>query len=135
MKRVIADVNKDWEALPGNHPIYSGAYFPEVKDVPAGLNFYKEPVYVLKIYGEIAVLYTANDYGDMWQVGLDDKGQVDMRRNERYAFVALNQTVWDNRGTYLRNLTPQSLTQTYKFGTNLVIHLLTRWENRTASAL
>ena len=135
MRRVIPDVDKDWEALPASHPIFAGAYFPEVKNVPTGLNFYKEPVYALKIHGEIAVLYTANDYGDMWQVGLNDKGQVDMRRNERYAFVALNPTVWDNRETYLRNLTPESLAQTYKFGTNLVIHLLTRWENKTASAL
>ena len=135
MRRVISDVGKDWEALPANHPIFAGAYFPEINAVPTGLNFYKEPVYALKIHGEIAVLYTANDYGDMWQVGLNDKGQVDMRRNERYAFVALNPTVWDNRETYLRNLTPEALAQTYKFGTNLVIHLLTRWENKTASAL
>jgi len=135
MRRVIPDVDKDWEAIPANHPIFAGAYFPEVKDVPTGLNFYKEPVYALKIHGEIAVLYTANDYGDMWQVGLNDKGQVDMRRNEQNAFVALNATVWDNRETYLRNLTPEALAQTYKFGTNLVIHLLTRWENKTASAL
>ncbi|MEI6493946.1 MAG: DUF4159 domain-containing protein [Verrucomicrobiota bacterium] len=135
MRRVIPDVDKDWEVVPLNHPIFAGAYFPEVKDVPAGLNFYKEPVYALKIHGEIAVLYTANDYGDMWQVGLNDKGQVDLRRNERNSFVAINTVVWGNRETYLRNLTPQALTQTYKFGTNIVIHLLTRWENRTASAL
>ena len=99
------------------------------------MNFYKEPVYALKIFGEIAVLYTANDYGDMWQVGLNDKGQVDTRRNVRNAYVALNANVWNNRETYLRNVTPEALTQTYKFGTNLVIHLLTRWESRTASAL
>ena len=135
MRRVIPDVDKDWQALPANHPIFAGAYFPEVRDAPNGLNFYKEPVYALKIHGEIAVIYTANDYGDMWQVGLNDKGQVDTRRNERNAFVALNPTVWDNRETYLRNLSPQALAQSYKFGTNLVIHLLTRWENRTASSL
>ena len=135
MRRVIPDVDKDWEVIPASHPIYAGAYFPEVRDVPSGLNFYKEPVYALKIFGEIAVLYTANDYGDMWQVGLDDKGQVDTRRNVRNAYVALNASVWNNRETYLRNVTPAALAQTYKFGTNIVIHLLTRWESRTASAL
>ena len=46
-----------------------------MKEVPAGLNFYKEPVFAMKIYGEIAILYTANDYGEMWQVGLDQQGR------------------------------------------------------------
>jgi len=134
MKRVIPDVDKEWETLPANHPIYSQAYFPEIKEIPPGLNFYKEPIYALKIYGEIAIIYTANDYGDMWQIGLNDQGQVDMRRNENNAYAAINQTVWDNHETYLRNITPQSLALTYKFGTNLVIHLLTRWESKTRTA-
>jgi hypothetical protein len=107
---------------------------PEIKEVPPGLNFYRESVYALKIYGEVAILYTANDYGDMWQVGLNDKGQIDARRNEQNAFVAINQVIWDNRETYLRNITPSSLDATYKFGTNIVIHLLTRWENKTRTA-
>jgi len=137
MKRVIPDVDKEWEALPANHPIYSQAYFPEIKETPAGLNFYREPVYALKIFGEVAIIYTANDYGDMWQVGLDDQERVDVRKNDRNAFVALNQAIYDNRETYLRNISPESLARTYKFGTNVVIHLLTRWESkiRSASAL
>ncbi|MEI6033888.1 MAG: DUF4159 domain-containing protein [Verrucomicrobiae bacterium] len=134
MKRVIPDVDKEWETLPANHPIYSQAYFPEIKEIPPGLNFYKEPIYALKIYGEIAIIYTANDYGDMWQIGLNDQGQVDLRRNENNSYAALNQTIWENHETYLRNITPQSLALTYKFGTNLVIHLLTRWESKTRTA-
>lgn len=134
MKRVIPDVDKDWEALPPNHPIYAQAYFPEIKDIPPGLNFYREPIYALKIYGEIAIIYTANDYGDMWQVGLTEQGQVDMRRNEKGTLVALNEQIWTNRETYLRNITTESLITTYKFGTNLVVHLLTRWENKTRTA-
>jgi len=134
MKRVIPDVDKDWEELPTTHPIYAQAYFPEVKNIPPGLNFYKEPIYALKIYGEIAIIYTANDYGDMWQVGLTEQGQVDMRRNEKGTPVAINEQIWNNRETYLRNITPESLITTYKFGTNLVVHLLTRWENKTRTA-
>jgi len=135
MKRVIPDVDKDWEALPINHPIYtSQAYYPEIKEVPPGLNYYREPVYALKIYGEVAILYTPNDYGDMWQVGLNDQGQIDTRRDEHYQFVAINPVIWDNRETYLRNIATDSLANTYKFGTNVVIHLLTRWENKTRTA-
>jgi hypothetical protein len=134
MKRVIPDVDKTWEPLPLNHPVYTQAYFPEVKDVPPGLNYYRDPVYTLKIYGEVAIIYTSNDYGDMWQVGLTEQGQVDMRRNEKGAFVALNPVIWDNRDVYLRNIAPDPLSTTYKFGTNMVIHLLTRWESKTRTA-
>ncbi len=135
MKKVIPDVDKDWEALPANHPIYTAQpYYPEIKDIPPGLNFYREPVYALKIYGEVAIIYTANDYGDMWQIGLNDQGQIDMRKNEKNDWVAINWMIWSNRETYLRNITPESLDATYKFGTNVVIHLLTRWENKTRTA-
>jgi hypothetical protein len=136
MKRVIPDKDKDWEELPKNHPLYDArqAYFPEVIAVPPGINFYKEPVYALKIYGEVAIIYTANDYGDMWQIGLLPDGKVDTRKNEKNQMVALNQAIWDNRSIYLRNISEASLDVSYKFGTNLVLHLLTRWDSKVKSA-
>jgi hypothetical protein len=136
MRRVLPDKDKDWEELPKNHPIFdkSKAYFPEVVEVPPGLNFFQEPIYALKIYGEIAVIYTANDYGDMWQIGLLPDGKVDLRRNEKNQYVAINQGLWDNRGDYIRNITEPALDLTYKFGTNIVLHLLTRWESKVKSA-
>ncbi|MEI8313191.1 MAG: DUF4159 domain-containing protein, partial [Verrucomicrobiota bacterium] len=135
MKRVIPDVDKTWEPLPANHPIYtSQAYYPEIKEIPPGLNFYREPIYALKIYGEVAIIYTSNDYGDMWQIGLNEQGQINTARNIQNQFVAINDVIWNNRETYLRNITPGSLDATYKFGTNVVIHLLTRWENKTRTA-
>lgn len=134
MKRVIPDVDKTWEELPANHPIYSQAYFPEIKTIPPGLNHYRDPIFTLKIYGEVAIIYTSNDYGDMWQIGLTEQGQVDLRRNERGTYVAINEVIWNNRDTYIRNIAPDSLTLTYKFGTNVVIHLLTRWESKTRTA-
>ena len=134
MKRVIPDVDKDFEPLPNNHPIFTQTYFPEIKDVPPGLNFYKEPVFAMKIYGEIAILYTANDYGDMWQVGLNQQGQIDTRRDKNMQYVAINPMIFDNRAVYLRNITQDSLATSFKFGTNMVIHLLTRWESKVRTA-
>jgi hypothetical protein len=136
MKRVIPDKDKDWEELPKNHPLFDArqAYFPDVVTIPPGVNFYKEPVYALKIYGEVAIIYTANDYGDMWQVGLLPDGNIDTRRNERNQFVALNQVIWDNQFIYVRNINKESLDLTYKFGTNIVLHLLTRWDSKVKSA-
>lgn len=134
MRRVIPDVDKNFEPLPNNHPIFTQTYFPEIKEVPAGLNYYREPVFAMKIYGEIAILYTANDYGDMWQVGLNQQGQIDTRRTASGQFVAINPMIYDNRAVYLRNISPESLNTAFRFGTNVVIHLLTRWESKVRTA-
>jgi hypothetical protein len=69
----------------------------------------------------------------MWQVGLLPDGKVDMGRNEKGQWVALNENIWNNK-IYLRNISEPSLDLTYKFGTNLVLHLLTRWDSKVKSA-
>lgn len=130
MKRVIPDLDKQFEPLPADHEIFTKTYYTEIRGVPPGINGYQEPVYALKYNGEIAILYTANDYGDMWQIGLDARWQVDTRKDERGNFVGINPAIWDNRDTYFRGLTPEKVANSFKFGTNVVIHLLTRWENK-----
>lgn len=134
MKRVLPDVDKDWEPLPSNHPIFTQGYFPHVREVPPGINFYRDPIEVLRIYGEIAIIYTSNDYGDMFQIGLNQQGQIDTRRNARNQYVAINEQIYNNRHTYIRNITPESLKLCFEFGTNMVIHLLTRWEAKVRTA-
>lgn len=134
MKRVIPDVDKNFEPLPASHPIFTQSYFTDVKGAPPGLNFYQEPIMAMKIYGEIAILYTANDYGDMWQVGLDQEGSIDMRRDQNGHYVAINPRVFSNREVYLRNINKESLNASFRFGTNVVIHLLTRWEDKLRTA-
>lgn len=134
MRRVIPDVDKNFEPLPSNHPIFAQTYFPNIKSAPPGINFYDDPVQVMRIYGEIAIIYTSNDYGNMWSVGLNEEGQIDLRRNQRGQYVALNQVIYENRGTYIRNISPESLKACFEFGTNVVIHLLTRWESKVRTA-
>lgn len=134
MRRVIPDVDKDFEPLPPNHDIYTKGYYPEIKQVVPGLNYYAEPVFALKIYGEIAVIYTANDYGDMWQTGLDENGKIDFSRNEKGGYIAINKGFLDYNGLYVYNMNPAALTETYKFGINIITHLLTRWEDAVKRA-
>jgi hypothetical protein len=129
MLRLVPDPNQPWQQLPPNHPIFTHAWYSEVKTVAPGINFYDEPIYALMGYaGEIAVLYTANDYGDMWQFGVDEKGQIDLSRDEKRRLIAVNEEMWYRRNLYFRNIEPKALFDTYKFGTNIIIHLLTRWE-------
>ncbi len=130
MKRVLPDDDIAWETLPANHPIFTQTYFPEIKTVPPGMNFYQAPVYTLKRFGEVAVIYTANDYGDLWQIGINERGDFDTRRNEHFSYVAINGTLFDNRELYFRGLEQKNVMNSYRFGTNIILHLLTRWEDK-----
>jgi hypothetical protein len=131
MLRVLAELNPTWQQLPPTHPIFTKNYYQEIKTVPPGINFYDEPIYALYGYGgEIAVLYTANDYGDMWQFGVDKEGRFDTSRDEKHRMVAINEAMWHRRNLYFRNIEEQAVFNTYKFGTNVIVHLLTRWEEK-----
>jgi hypothetical protein len=132
MLRLVPDPNQPWTPLPLDHEIFTKhAYYSEIRSVPPGINYYDEPIYALHGYGgEIAVLYTANDYGDMWQFGLDEKGEIDLSRDERKRLIAVNEEMWYRRNLYVRNIDAKPLFDTYKFGTNIIIHLLTRWEDK-----
>jgi hypothetical protein len=147
MKRVMPDKDKDFEALSPNDPMFRRApYFPEIKKQPPGLNYYEEPVYVMRYYGEIAIIYTANDYGDMWEFGIKQRSprewEINADRDESpgkgNAFIALQRDLYIDNGIYVHNANPippiASIMDTYKFGTNMIIHLLTRWEDKLRSA-
>ena len=103
MVRVLAGTQPDLAAT-ACRPIPSSprTTIPEIRAVPPGINFYDEPIYALYGYGgEIAVLYTANDYGDMWQFGIDEKGKIDLSRDEKHRMVAVNEQMWYRRETLL----------------------------------
>jgi len=142
MRRVIADKDKDFEALEEKDPMFLRApYYPEIKKQPAGRNYYQEPVYVMRYFGEIAIIYTANDYADMWQFGIKQEGndwRINNDRNEQGVRVALDWPLYMNNGLYIHNADPNppiaALLDAYKFGVNMVIHLLTRWEDKLRSA-
>lgn len=130
MKKVLSDNDITWAPLPPDHPIYTKTYFPEIKAVPPGLNYYQEPVYALKLFDEVAVIYTPNDYGDMWQIGITERGEYDLRRDPDKHLIAVNEAMYQRREVYFRNLELKPLNDSYKFGTNIVLHLLTRWDDK-----
>ncbi|MEO6052669.1 MAG: DUF4159 domain-containing protein, partial [Chthoniobacterales bacterium] len=134
MRRVIPDKDKDFEVLPKEHPLFTKGYFPEIRNVVPGLNHYDEPVYAMKLNGQVAILYTANDYADMWQIGLYTDPQthkviIDRRLSAKGGYEAINPDILNYEGSYLHNLSPQSLETSYKFGANIIVHFLTRWDD------
>ena len=144
MRRIMPDKDKDFEPLDARDPMFTrNPYFPEVKGIPRGINYYDEPVYVMRYFDQISIIYTANDYADMWEFGIklepDAKSWVmNTDRNTKGGYVAQNERLLPVAGIYLHNvnMTPPmaSIIDCYKFGTNMIIHLLTRWEDKLRTA-
>jgi hypothetical protein len=149
MRRVMPDKDKDFEALDVNDAMFKRApYFPEIKRQPAGLNYYDDPVFVMRYFGEIAIIYTSNDYGDMWQFGVKEDGRnwaLNGDRDEEAwekgkPLIAQYEPLYVQAGIYVHNIDPKDigkengLLDSYKFGTNMIIHLLTRWEDKLRTA-
>jgi hypothetical protein len=133
MRRIIPDADKDWELVPPSHPLFSNSqnlYWPNIKAPPPGMNYYAEPCYALKAFGEIAVLYTPNDYCDMWQFALTEDWKFDTRADEEHNMVAIDWEMWRRRGLLYRNIEPEPVKLCYQFGMNVIVHLITRWEDR-----
>ena len=132
MRRVIPDVDKDWEMLPPNYPMFTKKlYYSEITAPPPGVNYYKEPVYALRFGGEVAVIYTANDYGDMWRLALNEKLEIDQTKVDlTNEFKYTDGGVFYRMERYYRGMELPKIVNSYQFGTNVVIHLLTRWEDR-----
>ena len=57
----------------------------------------------------------------------------DLGRGRSGNWVATNPVIWENRAAYLNNVTEDSVRQSYEFGINVVVHLLTRWEKKLKS--
>jgi hypothetical protein len=128
MKRVVGDISVQWEKLPADHALTRSD--KRLDAVPAGLNYYDEAVYVMRpVAGEISILYTANDYGNMMEIGLNEDGEIDFRRDARGRYVAIDPELWHNRGIYFRNLNEESVRQAFEFSNNMVMYLLIRWED------
>ncbi len=130
MKRVVSDKDKTFEPLPMDHPVFTSKMKYNINEVPPGLNYYQEPVYVMRIFNEISIIYTSNDYGNMMEIGITEDGEIDERKDARHRFVAINPHLWRNKSTYFRNLEIESIRGSYEFGINMVFYLLTRWEDK-----
>ncbi len=133
MRRVVADDAADFEALPASHAIFTGGYWLDVTEVVPGMNFTNEPIEVLRVMGGIAVLYTPNNYCDMWQIGLAADGSYEFGRDMDDNYVAINIEMYNLRDIYFRNLEPEAVADSLKFGTNITLYLLNRWESRSAA--
>ncbi|MDD2708862.1 MAG: DUF4159 domain-containing protein [Verrucomicrobiae bacterium] len=139
MKKVFPD--RDFEAIGNNHPLYD-AYFHFTAGAPAGMNFYREPIEIIKVgagEGDAAVIYTLNAYSDLWETALTDKDKVDVQydfSHERNQWIGRYGPHWQpytwswERQFFYRNYSEKSIHESYKLGINIVFYLLTRFQDK-----
>ncbi|NLB55475.1 MAG: DUF4159 domain-containing protein [Lentisphaerae bacterium] len=135
MKRVMPD--RDFEIIGDDHPMFD-TFFQNIKR-PIGMNFYDEPVEVINIANRLAVCYTLNGYGHYWEARLTDKGAIEYNRlnvgtDEKPRFAHVHGPhaprgggSWWRRTIY-RNYDDEQVRNCYRFGINMVVHLLTRYQ-------
>jgi len=130
MKRVVPDLDKNFEPVPLTADVYTKSWFP-ISKVPEGMNYYHEPIEHLDIDGKLAILYTPNDYGDMfWMRILPGDAQVvgdhPPRNSKSPLFTA--RTLLENRGIFFRNFELPGCLACNQFGMNVIGYLLVRFD-------
>jgi len=135
MKRVLPD--RDFETVEDNHDMFD-TFFDNIS-LPPGMNHYYEPAEMINIGGELAVLYTLNGYGHFWEARLTPKGTIEWgavrlskpgERPIRWGTV-YGPHLGHHMGSILyRNINDNTTQASYKFGINVVVHLLTRYQEK-----
>jgi len=131
MKRVFSD--RDFETVPKDHPIFE-AHF-RLKEVPAGMNHYAEPIEHIRFLDESVVIYTQNAYSDLWETALNEHDKIDLDTywNENTGELY---TKWGPHwGSYLtgflyRNVNEQSIVEANRLALNIIVHMLTQYDKK-----
>ncbi|MFH1970038.1 MAG: DUF4159 domain-containing protein, partial [Verrucomicrobiota bacterium] len=134
MKRVLPD--RDFEIVPENHEMFD-TFFDNI-GLPTGMNNYHEQIEMINIGGKLAVLYTLNGYGHFWEARLNRDGKIEWGRINLAARGEPLHFYWvmgphvdypRSEDTIIyRNITDETTRNAYKFGINVVVHLLTRYQ-------
>ncbi|MBI2441347.1 MAG: DUF4159 domain-containing protein [Lentisphaerae bacterium] len=140
--RVLPD--REFEIVPENHEMFD-TFFEKI-GLPSGMNYYDEPVEMINIDGKLAVLYSLNGYGHLWEARLNRDGKIEWqqvyvgkpedmgKKNVPYKWRYWRHVYGPHLagGHYqrviYRNLNDETTRNSYKFGINVVVHLLTRYQ-------
>ncbi len=128
MKRVIPDKDKQFEDLPMEHDIFRKSWFT-ISKLPAGMNYYAEPIQHLDLDGKLAILYTPNDYSDMLfmrilpgdteMLGWDPRGGSPLFTKQEFL---------SSPTVFFRNFNLPAGLLVHQLGMNIIGHLLVRFD-------
>jgi Domain of unknown function (DUF4159) len=133
MKRVVPDRDKNFEPMTMDSDLFAKSWF-SISQVPKGMNYSSEPIEHLDIDGKLAILYTPNDYSDLFfmrilpgdtQMG----GWYPDRKSNPFSPLFTSGTFLYNSNVFFRNFTLQSSLAVHRLGMNIVTYLLTRFDD------
>jgi hypothetical protein len=129
MKRVVPDIDKNFEPVEMTYDIYTKSWFPIAK-VASGMNYYAEPVQHLDIDGKLAILYTPNDYSDMFTMHImpGDTQVGSVLRPLTPPYFHTDQRFWDNSKIFFRNYSLPSCLSCQQLGMNIIGFALVRFD-------
>ncbi len=134
MHRVLPD--REFEIVPENHEMFD-VFFDNI-GLPTGMNNYREPIEMINIGGKLAVLYTLNGYGHFWEARLNKDGKIEWGRINvaekgkppqwRHVYGPHLYSPRSESSIIYRGINDETERNAYKFGINVVVHLLTRYQ-------
>jgi uncharacterized protein DUF4159 len=128
MKRVIPDIDKNWEDMPMTADLFTKSWF-KIDKLPEGMNYYDEPVQHIDIDGKLAILYTPNDYSDLLYMLIEPgDAQAGPWFTTPTQPLFTDPTFWFNR-IFFRNFTLESSLGAHRLGMNILAHLLVRFDS------
>jgi len=130
MKRVVPDLDKNFEPVPMDGEIYAKSWFP-ISKVPQGMNYYAEPIEHLDIDGKLAILYTPNDYSDLFYMyilpGDTEMGPTRVYKKATTPLLT-NNIFWTNHAVFFRNFELPSCLAAQQLGMNIIGYMLVRFD-------
>ena len=135
MKRVVPDLDKNFQPIDPTDKelgarIFSHAWF-NIPDVPKGMNYYAEPIEHLDIDGRLAILYTPNDYSDLFFMhilpGVQQAAGYDINLKTQDTLYT-SQIFGSHRKIFFRNFELPSCLLAQQFGMNIIGYMLVRFD-------
>jgi Domain of unknown function (DUF4159) len=126
MKRVIPSA--EFEPLATDAEIFKGRF--QFDHTPPGMNFICEPIEHMDLDGQVAILYTPNDYSDLYSMRiLPGDEQIQGTLPTPDSPLTTSGLFLGHRGLYFRNFTLPSSLAVQQLGLNIVTYLVTRFDN------
>jgi Domain of unknown function (DUF4159) len=130
MKRVIPDLDKQFEKVPMDHDIYTKSFL-NISEVPPGMNYYNEPLEHLDLDGIPAIIYTPNDYSDLMTMRILPGDKTFEGPQPPFGSTSPLFTYWSftsNADIFFRNFNLPACLKAQQLGRNIVGYLLVRFD-------
>jgi len=131
MKRVVPDKDKNFVPYSLSDDIFNSGPHP-VTEVPPGMNYYAELPEHLDIRGELAILYTPNDYSDIMFMRIlpGDKEQQLPYRNMPPKTLYTDTDFWYRQHIFYRNFNLPNSLAVHRLGMSIITYFLIRFDDK-----